>query len=30
MAFLVRTSPDALSKQIVAGSLITPDAQVQA
>jgi hypothetical protein len=30
MAFLVRTSPDALSKQVVAGSLITSDAQVQA
>ena len=30
MAFLVKTSPDALSKQIVAGSLIASDAQVQA
>ena len=30
MAFLVKTSPDALSKQVIAGSLITSDAQVQA
>ena len=29
MAFLVKTSPDALSKQIVAGNLITSDVQVQ-
>jgi hypothetical protein len=30
MAFLVKTSPDNLSKQIVAGKLITADSQVQA
>jgi hypothetical protein len=30
MAFLVKTSPDNLSKQIVAGKLITSDSQVQA
>lgn len=30
MAFLVKTSPDALSKQVIAGSLVTADAQVQA
>jgi hypothetical protein len=29
MAFLVKTSPDVLSRQVVAGSLITSDAQVQ-
>lgn len=29
IAFLVKTSPDALSKQIVAGDLITADSQVQ-
>lgn len=30
MAFLVKTSPDTLSKQTMAGSLVTADAQVQA
>ena len=30
LAFLVKTSPDALSRQVVAGSLITSDAQVRA
>ena len=30
ITFLVKTSPDALSKQIVAGALITSDAQVKA
>jgi hypothetical protein len=30
IAFLVKAAPDALSKQIVAGELITADAQVQA
>jgi hypothetical protein len=30
MVFMVKTSPDALSKQVVAGSLVTADAQVQA
>ncbi len=30
IAFLVKTSPEALSRQIVAGDLITADAQVQA
>ena len=29
IAFLVKTSPDALSKQIVAGDLVKADAQVQ-
>jgi len=30
LAFLVKTSPEALSKQIVAGELVTADSQVQA
>jgi hypothetical protein len=30
MAFLVKTSPESLSRQVISGSLITADAQVQA
>jgi len=30
MVFLVKTSPDALSNQVIAGSLVTADSQVQA